>query len=132
MRRRVFLSDDVFIFISNTPKSKVLNFVFSVRKLVTCFIFGTTHFLISTISSSDSEIGKIGISNISNIKKWGILNSKHVTSFQTIKEPKLRNLGHSNKNTDAIAWKILLYIRFRAYSPCSLLLTKEVLRLLRF
>ena len=39
-----FLSDDVFIFISNTPKSKVLNFVFSVRKLVTCFIFGTTHF----------------------------------------------------------------------------------------
>ena len=69
---------------------------------------------------------------ISNIKKWGILNSKHVTSFQTIKEPKLRNLGHSNKNTDAIAWKILLYIRFRAYSPCSLLLTKEVLRLLRF
>ena len=57
-----FLSDDVFIFISNTPKSKVLNFVFSVRKLVTCFIFGTTHFLISTISSSDSEIGKIGIS----------------------------------------------------------------------
>ena len=26
-----FLSDDVFIFISNTPKSKVFNFVFSVR-----------------------------------------------------------------------------------------------------
>ena len=35
-------------------------------------------------------MGKWGISNISNIKMWGISNKKHVINFQTERKPEMK------------------------------------------
>ena len=132
-----FLSDEVFILISNTPKSKEFCILYFLLENWSRVLYIWNASFLLNLKCLKCTIFLIWFLNWENrhfqyfeYKKVGHFEFKARYQFsnnQRTEIEKIRFWGISNKNTNAIAWKIPLYICFGAYSPCSLLI-----RLLRF